>query len=94
MRGYPKHVNTKEDYTFLLDSPKFRSQALDELKQIVALTDSQATIAVEPIDPNKPEGDWRTETITAKLPRYKQLGFKTKTELKTLIAGATKQIGK
>ena len=91
MRGYPNHFATAEDYENIIrDFPEWRKRAKDNLKALWKLNDDIVTRAIRPINPDDPMSDWETEAIPNPLPRYKQKGFKFKTELNDLIAKAEK----
>ncbi len=82
MKGYPKHVATKQDYANLLADPEFKAQAVAELKGIHDLNDDFVQKATTPIDPEK---GWNTETIENPMPLWKQKGFGSKQEIAEMI---------
>ena len=43
MRGYPKHINCKQDFLNLLEMPEHRERAKADLWKLQALDDSKAT---------------------------------------------------
>ena len=94
MRGFPKHINTKQDFDNLLAMPKFEEQAITELKRIKDTKDSKITKATTQKDPTDPESEWNTIEVTNPNPKWKQLGFKTKKELTDLILAEELQNGK
>ena len=88
MRGFPKHINTKQDFENLLKIPEYSEQAKAELERINNLKDSKITKATTQIDPNDPESEWNTIEVVNPNPKWKQLKFKSKKELTDLIATA------
>lgn len=88
MKGYPRHVNTKQDFENLLGMPEYREQAKAELKHVQELKDSKITKATTQIDPNDPESEWNTIEVVNPNPKWEQLKFKSKKELTDLIAVA------
>ena len=68
MKGYPKHINTIQDFVNLLTDDRFKGQALSELKRIYNLKDAKATRATTLIDPNDEEKGWNIEEITNPMP--------------------------
>ena len=86
MRGFPKHINTKQDFDNLLGTPEFKEQAITELNRIKNLKDSKITKATTQKDPTDPESEWNTIEVTNQNPKWKQLGFAIKKELTDLIA--------
>jgi hypothetical protein len=75
MIGFPKHIATVEDFQNLLNDEDFKEQALEKLQQLQDFDDRVVTKAVEPVDTNKPDGDWVTEEIENPLPVHRQKGF-------------------
>lgn len=86
MRGYPKHIATKQDYINLLSMPEFRGQAMKDLAAIRDVKDGMARIALSPIDAKKPEGEWNTKKIANPNPLWKQKGFSSRREAADLIS--------
>jgi hypothetical protein len=84
MKGYPKHINTKQDLDNLLAIKEFKPRALADLKRIQALAVNEATVT-RVVSGSKDKGDLVTEQIPNPSPKWKQLGFKDKKELDTLI---------
>ena len=82
MRGYPKHINCKQDLLNLLEIKEYKEQAKTEIGKLNALDDSKATSVVSGTEV---EGDLVTEEIDNPNPRWKQLGFATKKELSDLV---------
>ena len=82
MRGYPKVIATKQDFVNLLETKEFRSRALKDLNAVVDLNDSTVTRAIVPKDSKNPDGEWETETIKNPNPRWKQLGFESRDEVR------------
>ena len=88
MKGFPKHINTKQDFNNLLAMPEFKERAIAELKRIKNLNDSKIMKATTQKDPEDPESDWNTIEITNPNPKWKQLAFKSEKELTDLITTA------
>ena len=85
MKGYPKHINTTQDFTNLLADDKFKEQALAELKRIYNLKDAKATRATTLIDPDDEEKGWNTEEITNPMPEWKLKGFASRKAVNEMI---------
>ena len=85
MRGFPKHINCKQDLTNLLEIPEHRERAKAEIKKLKALDDSKATKATTLIDSEKPELGYNVEIIDNPNPKWMQLGFATTKELSSLV---------
>ena len=92
MRGYPEHINTKQDFENLLDLSEYKAQTLTELKHVRDLNDSKLVKATTQKDPEDPESDWNTIEITNSNPKWKQLAFKSKKELTDLITTAEEML--
>jgi hypothetical protein len=86
MRGFPVHINTKQDFENLLGMPEYKAQAKAELKRVSNLKDSKITKCTTQIDQNDPESEWNTIEVVNPNPKWKQLKFKSKKELTDLIA--------
>ena len=85
MKGYPKHIATKQDYENLLKMPEFAKRAKEDLEKLAAIDDSKITRAVRLVDENDPMGDWITEEIDNPMPAYKAKGFSSLKEISTMI---------
>lgn len=85
MRGFPKHINTSQDFENLLSIPEYKTQCITELKRVKNLKDDKITKATTQIDPNDPESEWNTIEVVNPYPKWKQLKFKSKKELTDLI---------
>jgi len=83
MRGYPKHIATRQDFLNLLVVPEFKAQALADLKTIRDLNDDTATRTIS-ID--ETTGEAETETIDNPMPLWKTKGFAARQEVADLIA--------
>ena len=86
MRGYPKHVNCKQDYLNLLADEGLTAQAIAELQAIYKKDDSRALRATTLIDPSDPKSDYNTEEIDNPMPLWKQKGFESREAVAELIA--------
>jgi len=75
MRGYPKHVATKEDYLNLLNMSEYEERARNELQNILALNDNMIIVATTPIYSDNPEAGYNMEEIINPMPLWKQKGF-------------------
>ena len=88
MRGYPKHIATKQDYENLLKIPEFAKRAKEDLEKLAAIKDAKITRAVRLVDENDLMGDWVTEEIDNPMPAYKAKGFESLKEISTIIKTA------
>ena len=88
MKGYPKHVATKQDFKNLLAMKEHKKQALADLKTIHDLDDAKMSRATTLIDEKDPEAGWNTETIDNPLPVWKQKGFTSRAAVATMITKA------
>jgi len=88
MRGYPKHINCKQDFLNLLEMPEHRERVLKDIQKLQALDDAKVTRVVSGTEEEK---NLVTEEIDNPNPRWKQLGFATTKELYTL---ATTEVAK
>jgi len=75
MIGFPKHIATVEDFQNLLNDSDFKEQALEKLQELQDFDDRVVTRAVEPVNPDKPDGEWVTEEIENPFPVHRQKGF-------------------
>ncbi len=85
MRGYPKHIATRQDFINLLGMPEHKERALVDLKAIYQLNDSKVSRATTPIDPADPEKGWNTEEIDNPMPLWKVKGFSGRDEVAAVI---------
>ena len=83
MKGYPKHIATKQDFTNLLAIPEFRKQAQADLDKVLAVADDKATRTIS-IDAVTQAAV--TEVIDNPNPLYKLKGFQTRKVLSDLVA--------
>lgn len=84
MRGYPKHINTKEDIENLMnDHPEFNEQLKKDMDEILN-EPNKIKQATSPIDPNDTKKGYNTEEIDNPHPKWKRMGFKNKNEVQTL----------
>jgi hypothetical protein len=86
MRGFPKHINTAQDFKNLLNMPEFKKEAEAALKEVRDLKDSKITKATTQKDKNDSESEWNTIEVDNPFPKWKQLKFKSKKELTDLIS--------
>jgi hypothetical protein len=85
MRGYPKTIETKQDFINLLNMKEFKDKALIDLKAIRDLQDNKTTKATTLIDPAAPKKGYHTKLINNPSPLWKQRGFASKQEISGLI---------
>jgi hypothetical protein len=83
MKGYPKHVATKQDFINLLEDPGYIVQALEDLKLIRDLDDDKAS---RTISINEETGEATTEEIDNPMPLWKVKGFSSRQEVADLIS--------
>jgi hypothetical protein len=77
MKGYPKHIATRQDYENLLKIPEFAERAKADLEALAKADTAKVTRAVSLVDKSKPEGEWITEEIVNPNPIWKQKGFES-----------------
>lgn len=92
IRGYPKHVNTKKDFKNLLGIKEHKERAKADLTRIHEIKDEKVTVAVKPIDPENPEGEWETKEISNPSRIFRRYGFTTKKEIKTSIEANKEEV--
>ena len=82
MKGYPKHIATKQDFINLLADPEYRDQALEDLAEIRDLPDEKAnrTLSINE------DGTAVMEEIDNPMPLWKIKGFSSRMEVAALIA--------
>ena len=90
MRGYPKHINCKQDLLNLLEMPEFRERAKADIQRLQNLDDAKATRVVSGSEEEK---NLVTEEIDNPNPRWKQLGFKSVKEVSTLVTAEVAKDG-
>lgn len=93
MRGYPKHVATKQDYINLLNMQEHRMRALADLNKLKQYDENTAIVKQVIIlgDVAKDQPD-TTKNIPTPLPLWKQKGFKSLIEVDELIASQKEEI--
>ena len=79
---YPKHINTVQDIENLLKS-EHHERAIEFLRSVVEQDDVYTTRVVS----TDKDGNDVTERISTPLPRWKQLGFKSRDDAKSLLGG-------
>jgi len=82
MKGYPKHIATKQDFINLLADPYFKARAIADLKSIRDLEDDKATRTLSINE----DGTAVTDEIDNPLPLWKIKGFSSRAEVAALIA--------
>ena len=88
MKGFPKTIATKQDFTNLFADDNFKAQALAELKRIYNLNDSKATKATTLIDPDDEEKGYNTVEIDNPMPEWKLKGFASREAVNDMIQAA------
>lgn len=88
MRGFPAHINTKQDFENLLKMPEYKKQAKAKLEILKQLKDDKITKATTQIDPNDPESEWNTTEVVNPHPKWERMKFKNKKEVADLLAAA------
>lgn len=83
MRGYPKHIATKQDFDNLSEMPEFKKQALADLKRLQAIDDAKV---MRVISGSEEEKNLVTEEINNPNPIWKQKGFAAKKILDDLVS--------
>lgn len=83
MKGYPKHIATKQDFLNLLAEPEFKYRAIADLK-VIAETDDDKTTRTVSI--NEETGEAVTEEIDNPMPLWRVKGFTSRQEIIDLIA--------
>jgi hypothetical protein len=82
MKGYPKHINCRQDYLNLLAEPEFKEQALADLRAIRDLDDDKA---LRVVSMNEETGEATTEEIDNPMPLWKIKGFSSRLDVADLI---------
>lgn len=82
MKGYPKHIATKQDFDNLLAMPEHKAKALKDMKKLQAVDDAKVIRVVSGSEEDK---NLITEEIDNPNPAWKQKGFKDKKALDDLI---------
>jgi len=90
MRGYPKHINCKQDLLNLLEMPEFKERAKADLEALQTI-DSAKVLRV--VSGSEEEKNLVTEEIDNPNPRWKQLGFKTVKEVSGLVTAEVAKNG-
>ena len=81
MKGYPKTLATKTDIENIQKNhPEFRERIEQDLQQILDESDT-VTKATTLIDPKDESKGYNTVTIPNPNPRWKQMGFASKSEI-------------
>ncbi len=84
MKGYPKHLNTKQDVENLIkDHPEFSERIKQDLQRIIDEPDTvtKATTLIDEYDESK---GYKTEIIPNPNPRWKKMGFVNKKEVQNI----------
>jgi len=82
MKGYPKHIATKQDFLNLLSYKEFKEQALENLKKIY---EAQDDTVIRVVSGSEEEGNLVTEKIENPMPLWKVKGFSSRQEVADLI---------
>lgn len=84
MRGYPKHIATKQDFKNLLGMSEFKERALTDLKRLQANAVKEAKV-IQVISGSEEKKNLITREIDNPSPKWAQMGFKSKKELDDLV---------
>jgi len=82
MKGYPKHINCKQDFINLLAEPEHQAQAIEDLKVIRDMEDYKA---LRVVSMDEETGEETTEEIDNPMPLWKVKGFSSRQEVADLI---------
>jgi hypothetical protein len=91
MKGYPKHINTKQDLDNLLAMPKFKGRALADVKRLQAQAVAEAKV-IQVVSGSEETKDLVTKEINNPSLRWKALGFKDKKQLDDLVTAKEAEI--
>lgn len=83
MKGYPKHIATKQDYLNLIADPEFRERAVADLKIIAEANDEKTT---KTLSIDEATGAAVTEEIDNPMPLWRIKGFDSRQDVMDLIA--------
>jgi hypothetical protein len=83
MKGYPKHIATKQDFINLLAMPEYRKQAQADMQKVLSVADDKVRRTISIDEVTKAEV---TELIDNPNPLYKQKGFETRKALSDMVA--------
>lgn len=83
MKGYPKHIASKQDFINLLADKEYRERAIADLRIIAEADDDKA---MRTISINEETGEEVTEEIDNPMPLWKVKGFKSRKDVAELIA--------
>lgn len=86
MRGFPKHIATRQDFENLLSMEEYKEEALEKLEELQDFDDRTVTRAIKPLNPDDPNSEWETEEIENPNPQHNQKGFSKWREIVTLNA--------
>jgi len=81
MKGYPRHVATKQDFLNLLADPSFKQRAIADLAAIRDAADDKATRTISINE----DGTAVTEEIDNPMPLWKVKGFSSRQDVIDLI---------
>ncbi|MEN6421338.1 MAG: hypothetical protein ABFD76_05265 [Smithella sp.] len=83
MKGYPKHINCKQDFINLLSEPEHQAQALADL---IVIRDMDDDKALRTVSIDETTGEAVTEEIDNPMPLWKVKGFSSRQDVTDLIA--------
>jgi hypothetical protein len=89
MHGYPQLIATVQDFENLINDPEHKEQVLIDLQSLQDYDDRGVSMAIKPLDPNKPDGEWETVEIENPNPIHQQKGFDKWLDVVTLNAEYT-----
>ncbi|OPY87920.1 MAG: hypothetical protein A4E72_01402 [Syntrophus sp. PtaU1.Bin208] len=82
MRGYPKHIATRQDFINLLGMEEYKARALTDLR---ALYETPDDTYLRVVSGSEKTGDLVTEEVPAPNPLWKQKGFESRDAVAELI---------
>ena len=91
MKGYPKHIATKQDFINLLEIEEFKERAITDLQAIYETPDEKA---LRVVSGSEDEGNLITEEIDNPMPHWKIKGFTNRQEIAVIIEKAVANMTK
>lgn len=83
MKGYPKHIATRQDFVNLLSMEEYKEKALSDLRALYEYDDDTC---IRVVSGSEETGDLVTEVIANPLPMWKQKGFESRESILDLIS--------
>jgi hypothetical protein len=75
MHGYPQIIATVEDFQNLINDIDHKEQALTDLQNLQDFDDRTVAMAIKPLNPEHPDGEWEVKEIENPNPIHRQKGF-------------------